>query len=123
VHRGEGPRQIDRQHKVEEIIVEGAQIGMQDNPSGARIVDQDVEAALGGIDLAARPSIALVSCVGVRPARWPAPGKLAINCSAAAESSLKAAACHQRHLSIEHAPCWMTLFNRLQLRAAGPMSA
>jgi hypothetical protein len=50
-HRGEGPRQIDRQHKVEEIIVEGAQIGMQDNPGGVRIVDQDVETALGGIDL------------------------------------------------------------------------
>jgi L-alanine-DL-glutamate epimerase-like enolase superfamily enzyme len=115
---------------------------MKDNPGGVRIVDQDVEAALGGIDLGGEAfdrTRILRRAYGWRGGRRRA---LAINCWAAAASSLKVtttrllsreqacgrrtqafAACHQRHLSIEHAPCWMTLFNRLQLRAAGPMSA
>ena len=46
-HRGKGAAQIDRQHEVEERVVERAQIGMRDHPGAAGIVDEDVEPALG----------------------------------------------------------------------------
>src|SRR6516162_173510 len=49
-HRRERPTQIDRQHKVEELVVESPQIGVWDYPGAAGIVDQDVEPALGGTD-------------------------------------------------------------------------
>ena len=49
-HRRRTGPQIDRQHKVKECVVEGAQIGVRDHARAAGIVDQDVEPALGRPD-------------------------------------------------------------------------
>ena len=123
-HRGERAAQIDRQHEVEEIVVESAQIGMRDHPGAAGIVDQDVEPALGFADRVGeafdRARIlrrrAAGAVAGAGQARDQPVGRLGViaegdddarpgfreqACGRGAQAF--AAAGHQRHLSVEHA--------------------